>query len=190
MPSAGGADDQSSRVRRRRCAASTSAPYSTKCRGRSRSSTFSRAVRWPVARRRLRRLGRVRSSSVARRRCQHLAPGRGGWDRGRSRLPPGPRRRRSDGLRGRAAAGPRRRCRRAAANWPARRRLARRVITCSIFIASITAALTCAHRSARLADRETMVPCIGVGTAPRHPAGRPRRPRRSRPLRRATLTWP
>ena len=39
---------RSSSARRRRWAAITSGPYSTKLPGSTRSSTFSRAVRWPV----------------------------------------------------------------------------------------------------------------------------------------------
>ena len=45
-PSAGVRAIRSSTVRRRRCAAITSGPYSTKVPGSQRSSTFSRAVRW------------------------------------------------------------------------------------------------------------------------------------------------
>ncbi len=52
MPSAGVSRIRSSMLRRLRCAAIASAPYSTKLPGSTRAATFSRAVRWPVRRRR------------------------------------------------------------------------------------------------------------------------------------------
>ena len=73
----------SSTGRRRRCAAITSGPYSTNCPDRTRSSMFSRAVRWPACCRRAtasaaRRRGRTRAARAPRR-------GRGGRGRGRPR---------------------------------------------------------------------------------------------------------
>ena len=50
--------------RRRRWAAITSGPYSTRLPGSRRSSTFSRAVRWPVRRRRSTASGRAASSPI------------------------------------------------------------------------------------------------------------------------------
>ena len=71
MPSPGVFSISSSRVRRARCAASTSAPYSTNVPGSQRSSTFSRAVRCCVARRRATASGPL-ASSVRRLRAQHF----------------------------------------------------------------------------------------------------------------------
>ena len=66
-PSAGVRAMRSSSARRLRCAASARAPYSTKLPGSQRSSMFSRAVRWPVCRRRATASGRrgVETDGVA-----------------------------------------------------------------------------------------------------------------------------
>ena len=60
-PSAGVRAIRSSSDRRRRCAAMTSGPYSTKLPGSTRSATFSRVVRCPVLRRRATPSGRLSS---------------------------------------------------------------------------------------------------------------------------------
>ena len=65
MPSAGVVSISSSSVLRRRRAATTSGPYSTKLPGSTRSSMFSRAVRWPVLRRRATASGRASSQGQA-----------------------------------------------------------------------------------------------------------------------------
>ena len=70
-PSAGVRSMSSSRSRRLRWAATSSGPYSTKDPGSTRSSTFSRAVRWLRDRRRATASGRA-SSRTQRVAFEHL----------------------------------------------------------------------------------------------------------------------
>ncbi len=80
IPSAGVFLTRSSIVRRRRCAAITSAPYSTKVPGSHRSSIFSRVVRCPVLRRRATASGRAASSPSP---CRSTTSARSGRTRSR-----------------------------------------------------------------------------------------------------------
>ena len=75
-PSAGLRVSRSSSARRWRCAATISGPYSTNVPGSIRSSTFSRAVRWLVLRRRLTASGRFSSRVRARRASTSARSGR------------------------------------------------------------------------------------------------------------------
>mmetsp|Transcript_66563 Transcript_66563/g.184293 ORF Transcript_66563/g.184293 Transcript_66563/m.184293 type:complete len:318 (+) Transcript_66563:1445-2398(+) len=75
-PSAGVFSRSHSPVRRRRCQATTSGPYSTKLPGSQRSSRFSRAVRCPAALRRPTALGRFSSSVKAFRSYSSARSGR------------------------------------------------------------------------------------------------------------------
>ena len=106
-PSAGVRSMRSSSGRRRRCAAITSGPYSTKVPGSQRSSTFSRAVRWPVLRRRATASGRASSSADAWRSSTSARSGRM-WSRSTSSAAAvGAPRRPSPRRRARAGRGPR-----------------------------------------------------------------------------------
>ena len=162
-PSAGVRSISSSTGRRRRCAAMTSGPYSTKVPGSQRSSTFSRAVRWAVCRRRATASGRAASRVCA---CRCSTSARSGRTRARSTCAPASAAVPSTALSSSTTSGDP-----SYTVSPAATCTARTIpptgaaTTCSIFIASMTrswaAAGTASPGETSIA---TTVPCMGART--------------------------
>ncbi len=176
-PSAGVFWIRSSTLRRRRCAAIASEPYSTKEPGSTSCATFSRAVRWLVLRRRSTAPGRFSSFVMA---CRAFSSARSArmWSRSTSASSATSCSSSSTGSRNRIASP----CIRVVpaplatlVTLPPCGALTR----CSIFMDSSTAICWPGRtRSPSATSMLTTVPCSGAGPAPsrreRTPTARPR----------------